>query len=182
MVASHMGPGNSTHLQLSDEQAGMLVADATTEWLSFFLMTVGQWFLVLTATTDLVYQGWFILLTSLLGFWRVKRWERGILASQREAQPSQPRDQPISQFDRLFNLHAISRGDLFRQGFGFGTRAEAAEAETDHALARVEEGELHESDLIIEIDPNDPNRVRVLTEALMNERRLQDDLRAAGLL
>ena len=26
--------------------------------------------------------GWFILLTSLLSFWRVKRWERGILASQ----------------------------------------------------------------------------------------------------
>ena len=44
IVASHMGPGNSTLPQLSDEQAGMFEADATTEWLSFFLMTVGQWF------------------------------------------------------------------------------------------------------------------------------------------
>jgi hypothetical protein len=42
-----------------------LVSESTTEWLAFFLMTVG----------------WFILLTSLLGFWRVKRWERSILAS-----------------------------------------------------------------------------------------------------
>ena len=33
--------------------------------------------------------GWFILLTSLLGFWRVKRWERSILESQNPA-PSQP--------------------------------------------------------------------------------------------
>ena len=35
---------------------------STTEWISFILMSVG----------------WFVLLTSLLGFWRVKRWERGI--------------------------------------------------------------------------------------------------------
>jgi hypothetical protein len=34
-----MSMGNST---LSEEQAAMLVADATTEWLSFFLMTVGK--------------------------------------------------------------------------------------------------------------------------------------------
>ncbi|KAF8529883.1 hypothetical protein JB92DRAFT_3106579 [Gautieria morchelliformis] len=35
---------------------------ATTEWMSFLLMSIG----------------WFVLLTSLLGFWRVKRWEHGI--------------------------------------------------------------------------------------------------------
>lgn len=34
----------------------------TTEWIAFFLMSIG----------------WFVLLTSLLGFWRVKRWEHGI--------------------------------------------------------------------------------------------------------
>lgn len=37
-----------------------------TDWLSFFLMTVG----------------WLVFLTSLLGFWRVKRWERSIRQSQ----------------------------------------------------------------------------------------------------
>lgn len=36
-----------------------------TEWLSLFLMTIG----------------WFIFMSSLLGFWRVKRWERSIRAS-----------------------------------------------------------------------------------------------------
>ncbi|KII93323.1 hypothetical protein PLICRDRAFT_58960, partial [Plicaturopsis crispa FD-325 SS-3] len=48
----------STTLDQQNE-AAELVADATTEWLSFFLMTAG----------------WFILLTSVLGYWRVKRWE-----------------------------------------------------------------------------------------------------------
>lgn len=36
-----------------------------TEWLALFLMTVG----------------WFIFMSSLLGFWRVKRWESSIRAS-----------------------------------------------------------------------------------------------------
>jgi Protein of unknown function (DUF2370) len=40
-----------------------------TEWLALFLMTIG----------------WFIFMSSLLGFWRVKRWELSIRAS------SQPR-------------------------------------------------------------------------------------------
>ncbi|EIN03694.1 hypothetical protein PUNSTDRAFT_128632 [Punctularia strigosozonata HHB-11173 SS5] len=40
---------------------------STREWLSFLLMTVG----------------WFLLLTSLVGFWRVKRWELS-LASTRQ--------------------------------------------------------------------------------------------------
>ncbi|KAH7887632.1 hypothetical protein F5I97DRAFT_1966169 [Phlebopus sp. FC_14] len=43
----------------------VLTGPLATEWLSFFLMTAG----------------WFLLLTSSLGFWRVKRWERSILAS-----------------------------------------------------------------------------------------------------
>lgn len=34
----HSATGNRT---MTDEQASMIVADATTEWLSFFLMTVG---------------------------------------------------------------------------------------------------------------------------------------------
>ncbi len=35
-------PTDSPYPGLTEEQAGQLVADATTEWLSFFLMTVGQ--------------------------------------------------------------------------------------------------------------------------------------------
>jgi hypothetical protein len=34
---------NSTLIPNADQQANLFVADATTEWLSFFLMTVGMW-------------------------------------------------------------------------------------------------------------------------------------------
>lgn len=39
-----------------------------------------------------------------------------------------------------------------------------------------------ESDLMIPVDANDPDRARIIRDALANERRLQEDLRAAGLL
>lgn len=46
------------------------------DWLSFILMTIG----------------WFFLITSFLGFWRVKRWQRGVQASvvaaERERDPT----------------------------------------------------------------------------------------------
>lgn len=54
-------------------------AFAPNDWLSFMLMTLG----------------WFLLITSLLGYWRVKRWERGVQRSvestavrEREREPS----------------------------------------------------------------------------------------------
>ncbi|KAJ7590845.1 hypothetical protein C8J56DRAFT_934022 [Mycena floridula] len=161
---------NATMPVLSEEQASMLVADATTEWLSFFLMTVG----------------WFILLTSLLGFWRVKRWERGILASQQQPQTTSQAtqtDRPISQFDRLFGVHSIPRSEFFRQGFGFGTQDSTAATEAeDRTAIRAEQGEIEERELMLQFNPDDPNRATLVREALMNERRLQNDLRAAGLL
>ncbi|KAF8556988.1 hypothetical protein OG21DRAFT_1400498, partial [Imleria badia] len=43
----------------SQWSSSLLTGPIATEWLSFFLMTIG----------------WFLLLTSSLGFWRVKRWE-----------------------------------------------------------------------------------------------------------
>lgn len=39
--ATATAPADSPYAGLTEEQAGQLVADATTEWLSFFLMTVG---------------------------------------------------------------------------------------------------------------------------------------------
>jgi hypothetical protein len=67
--------------------------DPTTDWLSFFLMTIGVFqphiFSSGTFTPSFFSlffppQGWFIFLTSLLNLWRVERWERHTLASQRE--------------------------------------------------------------------------------------------------
>ncbi|KAK0468216.1 uncharacterized protein EV420DRAFT_1626138 [Desarmillaria tabescens] len=155
---------------LTDEQASMLVADATTEWLSFFLMTVG----------------WFILLTSLLGFWRVKRWERGILATQQHNSPSTSSDQDsqrgMSQFERAFGLHRLTNGgDILRQGFGFGRGHE--QATESGRQSQAEEGRAEEElAALLDIPTDDPNRAQRICEALDSERRLQNDLRAAGLL
>ncbi|KAG7096802.1 hypothetical protein E1B28_004211 [Marasmius oreades] len=158
-------PGNSTisTTTITEEQAGILVADATTEWLSFFLMTIG----------------WFILLTSLLGFWRVKRWERNILASQ--ASNEDQTNRSTSQFERVFGFGALSRGDFFRQGFGFGTSTRRNQEEDIQARPETH-AEAHEIALALNIRSDDPDRERLIAQALANERRLQDDLRAAGLL
>ncbi|KAK7060508.1 hypothetical protein VNI00_001273 [Paramarasmius palmivorus] len=158
--------GTAATPTLTEEQANILVADATTEWLSFFLMTVG----------------WFILLTSLLGFWRVKRWERNILASQNNNNTAnQTSGTAFSQFERTFGFSNIPRADFFRQGFGFGARRSI---DSDDVEARAGTTEIDPRDIerLLNLSPNDPNRERLVAEAIANERRLQEDLRAAGLL
>jgi len=150
---------NSTLPSLTQEQASIIVADATTEYLSFFLMTIG----------------WFILLTSLLGFWRVKRWERNIVNSQQPGASDSPRT-ARSTFERAFGLHGITTTGFFRQGFGLSARQEDVEAQ-----AEVNSNEdVDEHTVMLNISPDDPNRARLVADAL--ERRLQSDLRDAGLL
>ncbi|KAG5634312.1 hypothetical protein H0H81_002464 [Sphagnurus paluster] len=171
-------------VSITEAQADTMMAQATTEWLSFFLMTVG----------------WFILLTSLLGFWRVKRWERGILASQRDSSQPPVSSSPLaflSRIDSNFSLRGTTRMDLFRQGFGFGGRgrttsteepmtAAVRAAEEGHALPHqtLNEEQLTalETDYMIPIDPSDPNRSRLLLAAMQHDQRMQRDLRSAGLL
>jgi len=123
--------------------------------------------------------GWFILLTSVLGFWRVKRWESGVLASQRDnpggAPPPPPSSGPfMSQFESRFGLRGMTRTELFRQGFGFSPRHD------EH-----EEGETsvdpEETEFMIPADA-DPEQARQMEEAIRNERRLHAELRAAGLI
>jgi hypothetical protein len=82
---------------------------AANDWLSFFLMTIG----------------WFVLLTSLMGYWRVKRWEHGVVrASAETAQSRQPTEEELVQdaailanIERVFGL-VTSRADQVRQGMG----------------------------------------------------------------
>lgn len=57
------------------------------DWLSFMLMTLG----------------WFLLITSFLGYWRVKRWERGVQRSvestaerEREREPREPSPEDLA--------------------------------------------------------------------------------------
>lgn len=126
----------------------------------------------------------------MLGYWRVKRWERGIYASQqrdssRPVVTEQSRGASgLGRFEHIFTLRGVSRVDLFRQGFGFGR---TREQESDRELARTEEGDgdvidSAETDLMIPVDPNNPNHSGRMANALTNERRLQQDLSAAGLL
>ncbi|KLO15858.1 hypothetical protein SCHPADRAFT_995499 [Schizopora paradoxa] len=205
--------------------------DVTTEWLAFLLMTIG----------------WFILLNSLLGFWRIKRWERSILAShqspsttstsvsqsQTDAEPttrvrhhrttsslSYPRNPMLpflSPLERTLGIRVPSMG-MFREGLGFnagaypGTDArpqsrlsslfegmdgvdgvdneghsrvpEEPDLEAGHPNSEHEQGaDDDENTALFNNIPHDhPERARLIAEAYENERRLQEDLRAAGLL
>lgn len=67
------------------------------DWLSFMLMTVG----------------WFLLITSFLSFWRVKRWEHGV---QRSVQGSEPTPEDLAR-----NAQVIQR---LEQAFGISWDAE----------------------------------------------------------
>lgn len=125
--------------------------------------------------------GWFILLTSVLGFWRVKRWERGILASQRESGAatgsSTARDVPmVSRIEQVFGRRAGSRGDLFRQGFSFRRLRTQEEDGDTQAAIRAEEGEVRQ--------PNAPqhNSTVVHAPVTYEEERLQRILRESGFL
>ncbi|TFK29375.1 hypothetical protein FA15DRAFT_664319 [Coprinopsis marcescibilis] len=157
---------------LTEEQA-TLIADATTEWLSFFMMTIG----------------WFVLLTSLLGFYRVKRWERSILASQQATQSRDTTQTPViapnvgSNLEQTFSLTGMSRIELLRQGFGIPRRTDSSSL-PDRGVAASEPNsntDAQETDAILippGVDVNDPAVVR----AVQREMALRENLRAAGFL
>jgi len=159
-----------------DESGPFIMNDGTSEWISFLLMTVG----------------WFILLTSLLGFWRVKRWERGILNSQHDApRPTGPANGAlIHSLERVFGLQGLANGSLLRTGFGLGggRREPEDEDELVHVLGGVEEedddrGRMSpRGEYIIPLDPDDPERNARVAQAMAVQARLHHDLRSAGLI
>lgn len=156
---------------LTEEQASVMLADATTEWLSFFLMTVG----------------WFVLLTSILGFWRIKRWERGILASQQTVTASERNEVGgggLSQFHRLFGSVNTTFLRSFRRDEDYEHDLEGG-VETQVIFSGEEEDEDDETReterLLASLPEGDPRREE-LSRVLQNERQLQQDLREAGLL
>ena len=171
---------------MTEEQAHLFFQSATTEWLSFLLMTIGilTFCSLLSESLTLLFfkktSGWFILLTSLLGFWRVKRWERGVLVAQRDS--SGPTQSFVSQFESSFSLRGISRIEFLRQGFGFGSRNHQEE---DEALVRAEEGDLQrtprEIDPMISIGSSQADP-QPSAQALETERQLRRHLREAGFI
>ncbi|KAH8106163.1 hypothetical protein BXZ70DRAFT_1004444 [Cristinia sonorae] len=149
-----------------------IFGDIASEWLSFFLMTIG----------------WFLLLTSLLGYWRVKRWESSILSSSTPAPAADPSTAGTPSFFRAFNIN----NTLLRQGLVFPGSAASASATSPRTIFDSEEdaaqnepellpnGELRGA-YVIPVD-GDPDRTHRLARAFADEARLQRDLRAAGLL
>jgi hypothetical protein len=136
-----------------------MTSTAASEWLSFFFMTAG----------------WFLLLTSAFGFWRVKRWERGILSSTTSTAPPAGDEETRRQslFERLGVFRAPSRTGTPRTD----EREREPVNSMDEEITREFEVELQS--LAVSSDPERSQRVR---EALERERRLCADLRAAGLL
>jgi len=128
-------------------------------------------------------KGWFILLTSLLDFWRVKRWERDILASQRE--PNTP-----AHSSEACNLALFPR---IEQVFGLrgvpGTSSTSDRNRTyeeDEAMVRAENGQ---GSIVgattqhppLPLDPTDAKRNCQLLRAIEHEHRLRTKLRNVGL-
>ncbi|OCH94055.1 hypothetical protein OBBRIDRAFT_723532 [Obba rivulosa] len=143
---------------------GLLIGDATSEWLSFLLMTIG----------------WFILLTSLLSFWRVKRWERGILSSQSDVPAPAPADSTSSapviySLERVFGLQGLADGSLVRSGLGFGDAAREEEPPQPRSFEPA-------GQYILPLDPDNPEHNGRIAQAFATEARLHQDLRSAGLI
>jgi len=154
--------------------------EATTYWLSFFLMTIG----------------WFILLTSLLSFWRVKRWERNILASQRETSVSGRAAAGQSSHAFSVNMHRFmgapvrDMSSLLLTGLGLSRHHRSADpegGEDDHAvpmapLRPVPPEETSRREMIVAMYGDDPERQRQIIQAFRDDDQLMADMRAAGML
>ena len=137
--------------------------------------------------------GWFILLTSLLGFWRVKRWERGILSSQRDSSSDRHVNGPANgtlmhSLERALGINGLADGTLIRAGFGFD-RSRDADLEREIAIelgAAVEPEarrgaaqERNEYQIPLTDDPEQNARV---AQAMAEQARLHHNLRQAGLI
>lgn len=141
-------PGLRRNAEPSEADANPEVVDFAVggisykDWLSFLLMTFG----------------WFLLLSSLIGFWRIKRWENGIRASATPPTAEEvERDRAVRR-----NLESVF-------GFNFDD-----EDETRGRRRYRNEGGVREDAT--------GNSVVIPSQAALEEARLNRDLRAAGLL
>ena len=118
--------------------------------------------------------GWFILLTSVLSYWRVKRWERSILSSS-DTGSSAPTEGPLSRLRAVFGGRS-----LLRHGFSL-SRDEDANPPNPAIISVETATRMSQGETSVELSrPSDPE-VR-LAQAWAEEARLQNDLRAAGLM
>ena len=114
---------------------GVFLNVASREWLSFLLMTLGTYWRIILRHTMLIYcppLGWFLLLSSLFGFWRIKHWEASIRASQARAPPTaQEIERDIvtrRTLENVFHLSGLDDNDLIQDEMRIPTRHELDEA------------------------------------------------------
>jgi hypothetical protein len=126
------------------------------------------------------YLGWFLLLTSIIGYVRVKRFEMSIRAAQRipsssggssSASAGGADGQPISESE-LERVVAIRRN--LEDVFGIPLRS----AGTDVAAMGHQEGDENTAASRHGHEPRTEREARLMAE----EARLERDLRAAGLI
>ena len=127
--------------------------------------------------------GWFLFMTSLLGYWRVKRWESSIRASQPRPAPQPP--QPSAEEQRILfaQLHEnlernlswhfiVSQGLGLRRGTGMFT---------SHGRPSEDELVLDVDDLI-ERGENERRRAQEAEVEDPEEQAFRRNLRAVGLI
>ncbi|KIM84146.1 hypothetical protein PILCRDRAFT_87611 [Piloderma croceum F 1598] len=129
---------SSAEVSPSDSPFGI----SSKEWMSFLLMTLG----------------WFFLLSSIIGYWRVKHWEMSIRSSHRGSITPEDINRDI----------AIRRN--IEQVFGIGTgEGDEEESGARQTSRRNETGGLQHSNPIPD-------------QQTLHDARLARDLRAAGLM
>jgi hypothetical protein len=155
--------GNGTMIPDPGMTGAYALGESAAAWLSFFLMTVGKYLSSVSYDRCLeLFAGWFLFLSSILGFWRVKRWERGILNAQPHSDRPVHEEPPESEVPISFTFP----GMFLREGLGLST------------VRRQDEEEGNGERFVVqEID-----RQRQIAEVRLNDARLQRNLRAAGLI
>jgi len=157
-----MGWNETMAEMMGDSPQGYIFGESAAAWLSFSLMTLG----------------WFLFLSSLLGFWRVKRWERGVLRAAPAVSDTTGQRGPDDSNSILLSSIGFSFPSSFlREGLGLST-ARSADAEQGPRTPGQGNGEEGGERFIVqEID-----RQRQIAEFRINDAHLHRNLRAAGLI
>lgn len=121
--------------------------------------------------------GWFILLTSVLSYWRVKRWERSIITSS-DTGSSAPSESPLT---RRLRAAFGGQGMILRHGFSL-SRDEGPTSPTPATISAETTARAGQVGTNTELVRPTSEPEVLLARAWAEEARLQDDLRAAGLM
>jgi len=126
------------------------------EWLSLLLMTIG----------------WFLLLSSLLGYFRVKRWEKSIQASRVPAS-SNSTSTGISWREQISNVRSLMR----RNRGGDDDPSQSAAGQTTSSASPP----MHHDPEVQAVDEYG-RTIIIPSSTVLEEARLTRTLRLAGLI